>query len=107
MQAPVQGRPSTSNYLTITRNNFSCIDRNLDFLKLTVNVLWISVSHGQYVSNSPAELPMSSVKEQTLLWQGVGQPGYIGGDSGIHSGATTQVEKPFRNSFVKEYLNSK
>lgn len=47
--------------------------------------------HGQYVSNSPAELPMSSVKEQTLLWQGVGQPGYIGGDSGIHSGATTQV----------------
>lgn len=50
----------------------------------------ISVSHGQYVSNSPADLPMSSVKEQTLMWQGVGQPGYVG-DSGIHSGATTQV----------------
>jgi hypothetical protein len=48
------------------------------------------VSHGQYVSNSPADLPMPSVKEQTLMWQGVGQPGYVG-DSGIHSGATTQV----------------
>lgn len=34
---------------------------------------------------------MSSVKEQTLMWQGVGQPGYVG-DSGIHSGATTQVK---------------
>ena len=33
---------------------------------------------------------MPSVKEQTLMWQGVGQPGYVG-DSGIHSGATTQV----------------
>lgn len=50
----------------------------------------LTVSHGQYVSNSPADLPMSSVKEQTLMWQGVGQPGYVG-DSGIHSGATTQV----------------
>jgi len=48
------------------------------------------MSHSQYVSNSPAELPMSSVKEQTLMWQGVGQPGYVG-DSGIHSGATTQA----------------
>ena len=50
-----------------------------------------TVSHGQYVSNSPADLPMPSVKEQTLMWQGVGQPGYVG-DSGIHSGATTQVQ---------------
>ncbi|KZS00824.1 putative Transcription coactivator armadillo, partial [Daphnia magna] len=48
------------------------------------------MSHGQYVSNSPADLPMPSVKEQTLMWQGVGQPGYVG-DSGIHSGATTQA----------------
>ncbi|KAI9561894.1 putative transcription coactivator armadillo [Daphnia sinensis] len=48
------------------------------------------LSHGQYVSNSPADLPMPSVKEQTLMWQGVGQPGYVG-DSGIHSGATTQA----------------
>lgn len=47
------------------------------------------MSHGQYVSNSPAE---HSVKEQTLMWQGVGQPGYMG-DSGIHSGATTQVSE--------------
>jgi hypothetical protein len=54
------------------------------------NVHVFSVPHSQYVSNSPAELPMSSVKEQTLMWQGVGQPGYVG-DSGIHSGATTQV----------------
>lgn len=48
------------------------------------------MSHSQYVANSPADLPMPSVKEQTLMWQGVGQPGYVG-DSGIHSGATTQV----------------
>lgn len=47
------------------------------------------MSHSQYVSNSPAELPMSSGKEQTLLWQGVGTPGYM--DSGIHSGTTTQA----------------
>ena len=64
--------------------------------------------HGQYVSNSPAELPMSSVKEQTLLWQGVGQPGYIGGDSGIHSGATTQVgniQRPLRKVNLPFYFS--
>jgi len=49
-----------------------------------------TMSHNQYVSNSPAELPMSSGKEQTLLWQGVGQPAYMA-DSGIHSGVTTQA----------------
>lgn len=49
--------------------------------------VYLLVSHSQYTSNSPAEMP---IKEQTLMWQGVGQPGYMG-DSGIHSGATTQV----------------
>ena len=65
---------------------------------MTLDLLFSPVSHSQYVSNSPAELPMSSVKEQTLMWQGVGQPGYVG-DSGIHSGATTQVR-----SFIKLQL---
>ncbi|XP_039292968.1 armadillo segment polarity protein isoform X2 [Nilaparvata lugens] len=38
-------------------------------------------------SGGPGDLPMSSGKEQTLLWQ---QGNYLG-DSGIHSGATTQA----------------
>lgn len=33
-------------------------------------------------------MPMPSSKEQTLLWQ---TGSYLGGDSGIHSGAATQV----------------
>lgn len=44
------------------------------------------VSHGNYQSG-PGDLPIGSAKEQTLMWQ---QNTYLG-DSGIHSGATTQV----------------
>ncbi|GFG38676.1 hypothetical protein Cfor_08261 [Coptotermes formosanus] len=44
-----------------------------------------SLSHGNY--QSPGDLPMGSAKEQTLMWQ---QNSYLG-DSGIHSGATTQA----------------
>lgn len=44
------------------------------------------VSHGNY-QGAPGDLPVGSVKEQTLLWQ---QNSYMG-DSGIHSGAATQV----------------
>lgn len=43
------------------------------------------MSHGNY--QSPGDLPMGSAKEQTLMWQ---QNSYLG-DSGIHSGATTQA----------------
>lgn len=46
---------------------------------------FVSVSHGNY--QSPGDLPMGSAKEQTLMWQ---QNSYLG-DSGIHSGATTQA----------------
>lgn len=45
----------------------------------------ISVSHGNYQSGP--DLPIGSAKEQTLMWQ---QNSYLG-DSGIHSGAATQV----------------
>lgn len=44
------------------------------------------VSHGNY-QGGPGELPIGTAKEQTLLWQ---QNSYMG-DSGIHSGAATQV----------------
>ncbi|XP_026473624.1 armadillo segment polarity protein isoform X2 [Ctenocephalides felis] len=43
-----------------------------------------TMSHNNY---SASDLPISSSKEQTLLWQ---QNSYMG-DSGIHSGAATQV----------------
>ncbi|PSN33457.1 Armadillo segment polarity protein [Blattella germanica] len=43
------------------------------------------ISHGNY--QGPGDLPMGSAKEQTLMWQ---QNSYLG-DSGIHSGATTQA----------------
>ncbi|CAB0002546.1 unnamed protein product [Nesidiocoris tenuis] len=43
-----------------------------------------SMSHTNYQSG---DLPMGSVKDQTLLWQ---QNSYLA-DSGIHSGATTQA----------------
>ncbi|XP_037026315.1 armadillo segment polarity protein isoform X2 [Bradysia coprophila] len=43
-----------------------------------------TMSHNQY---NPAELPMISAKEQTLMWQ---QNSYLS-DSGIQSGAVTQV----------------
>lgn len=42
------------------------------------------MSHGNYQSG---DLPMGSVKEQTLVWQ---QNSYLA-DSGIHSGTTTQA----------------
>lgn len=41
------------------------------------------MSHGNYQSGP--DLPMGSVKDQTLMWQ---QSSYLA-DSGIHSGATT------------------
>lgn len=44
------------------------------------------MSHVNY-QGGPGELPIGSVKEQTLMWQ---QNSYIG-DSGIHSGVTSQV----------------
>lgn len=44
------------------------------------------VSHGNY-QGGPGELPIGTAKEQTLMWQ---QNSYMG-DSGIHSGAATQV----------------
>ncbi|XP_015513274.1 armadillo segment polarity protein isoform X2 [Neodiprion pinetum] len=44
------------------------------------------MSHGSY--QGPADLPMGSAKEQTLMWQ---QNSYMG-DSGIHSGAATQAQ---------------
>lgn len=40
-----------------------------------------------YQGGGPGDLPLSSSKEQTLMWQ---QSSYLG-DSGIHSGATTQA----------------
>ncbi|KAJ8945183.1 hypothetical protein NQ314_009296, partial [Rhamnusium bicolor] len=43
------------------------------------------VSQGHY--QGPGDLPMPSAKEQTIMWQ---QNSYMG-DSGIHSGAATQV----------------
>uniref|UniRef100_A0A6M2DSX7 Armadillo segment polarity protein n=1 Tax=Xenopsylla cheopis TaxID=163159 RepID=A0A6M2DSX7_XENCH len=43
-----------------------------------------TMSHNNY---NPSDLPISTSKEQTLLWQ---QNSYMG-DSGIHSGAATQV----------------
>ncbi|XP_033219607.1 armadillo segment polarity protein-like [Belonocnema kinseyi] len=43
------------------------------------------MSHGNY--HGPSDLPMGSVKEQTLMWQ---QNSYMG-DSGIHSGVATQT----------------
>ncbi|XP_059617154.1 armadillo segment polarity protein isoform X1 [Phlebotomus argentipes] len=43
-----------------------------------------TMSHNQY---NPPDLPMASAKEQTLMWQ---QNSYMA-DSGIHSGAVTQV----------------
>nr|CAD7590501.1 unnamed protein product [Timema genevievae] len=43
------------------------------------------MSHGSY--QGPGDLPLGSAKEQTLMWQ---QNSYLG-DSGIHSGATTQA----------------
>ncbi|XP_052562172.1 armadillo segment polarity protein isoform X3 [Culex pipiens pallens] len=43
------------------------------------------MSHNPY--NPSPDMPMPSAKEQTLMWQ---QNSYIG-DSGIHSGAVTQV----------------
>ncbi|XP_055841174.1 armadillo segment polarity protein isoform X2 [Episyrphus balteatus] len=43
-----------------------------------------TMPHNQY---NPPDLPMVSSKEQTLMWQ---QNSYLG-DSGIHSGAVTQV----------------
>ncbi|XP_076351085.1 armadillo segment polarity protein-like isoform X4 [Tachypleus tridentatus] len=43
------------------------------------------MSHGNY--SNPGDIPMASPKEQTILWQ---QNTYLG-DSGIHSGATTQA----------------
>ncbi|KAF6203603.1 hypothetical protein GE061_001935 [Apolygus lucorum] len=43
-----------------------------------------SMSHANYQNS---DLPMGSVKDQTLLWQ---QNSYLA-DSGIHSGATTQA----------------
>ncbi|XP_073981920.1 armadillo segment polarity protein-like isoform X1 [Rhodnius prolixus] len=43
-----------------------------------------TMSHGNYQSG---DLPMGSVKEQTLVWQ---QNSYLA-DSGIHSGTTTQA----------------
>lgn len=43
------------------------------------------MSQGHY--QGPNDLPMTSAKEQTLMWQ---QSSYMG-DSGIHSGAATQV----------------
>lgn len=42
------------------------------------------MSHGNYQG---PDLPIGSAKEQTLMWQ---QNSYMG-DSGIHSGAATQV----------------
>ncbi|XP_014238800.1 armadillo segment polarity protein-like [Trichogramma pretiosum] len=44
------------------------------------------ISHSNYQQGS-LDLPMSSSKEQTLMWQ---QNSYMG-DSGIHSGAATQA----------------
>ncbi|BES97248.1 Armadillo segment polarity [Nesidiocoris tenuis] len=46
-----------------------------------------SMSHGPFQGGAP-DVPMASAKEQTLLWQ---QNNYLPGDSGIHSGATTQA----------------
>ncbi|XP_049790665.1 armadillo segment polarity protein isoform X1 [Schistocerca nitens] len=43
------------------------------------------ISHGNY--QQPSDLPIGSAKEQTIMWQ---QNSYLG-DSGIHSGATTQA----------------
>lgn len=43
------------------------------------------MSHGNYQGGP--DLPIGSAKEQTLMWQ---QNSYMG-DSGIHSGAATQV----------------
>ncbi|XP_035783261.1 armadillo segment polarity protein isoform X1 [Anopheles albimanus] len=43
-----------------------------------------TMSHNPY---NPSDIPMQSAKEQTLMWQ---QNSYLG-DSGIHSGAVTQV----------------
>lgn len=43
------------------------------------------MSHANYQGGP--DLPLSSAKEQTLMWQ---QNSYMG-DSGIHSGAATQV----------------
>nr|UCC70943.1 armadillo segment polarity protein [Cyrtorhinus lividipennis] len=45
------------------------------------------MSHGNYQGSGP-DVPLGSSKEQTLLWQ---QNNYLAGDSGIHSGATTQA----------------
>lgn len=44
------------------------------------------MSHGNY-QGGPGDLNVTSVKEQTIMWQ---QGNYLA-DSGIHSGATTQV----------------
>ncbi|XP_022248931.1 catenin beta-like [Limulus polyphemus] len=43
------------------------------------------MSHGNY--NNPGDMPIGNPKEQAILWQ---QNTYLG-DSGIHSGATTQA----------------
>lgn len=48
--------------------------------------LYPLVSQGHY-QGGPGDLPVGSVKEQTMMWQ---QNNYMG-DSGIHSGVTTQA----------------
>lgn len=45
-----------------------------------------SVSQSGY--NNPADMPLQNPKEQITMWQ---QGSYMGTDSGIHSGATTQA----------------
>lgn len=47
--------------------------------------IFLTVSHGNYQGGP--DLPIGSAKEQTLMWQ---QNSYMG-DSGIHSGAATQI----------------
>lgn len=57
---------------------------NLKYFSIN-NYNFFVVSHGSY--QGPGDLPMQSAKDQTLVWQ---QNSYMG-DSGIHSGAATQV----------------
>lgn len=52
---------------------------------MNIKLFFILVSHGNYQGGP--DLPIGSAKEQTLMWQ---QNSYMG-DSGIHSGAATQV----------------
>jgi len=48
-------------------------------------IILFPVSRGNY--QGPGDLPVGNMKEQTMMWQ---QSNYMG-DSGIHSGASTQA----------------